>query len=54
MGQKAVVRTLPPQPGDVPVTFADIVKAQRLLGYNPQVKIEDGIPRFVDWFKRQA
>ena len=53
VGRKAVVRTLPPQPGDVPVTFADIAKARRLLGYNPQVKIEDGIPRFVEWFKGQ-
>ena len=53
IGRKAVVRTLPPQPGDVPVTFADIAKARRLLNYNPQVKIEDGIPRFVEWFKRQ-
>jgi UDP-glucuronate 4-epimerase len=54
VGRKAVVRTLPPQPGDVPVTFADIAKAHRLLDYNPQVKIEDGIPRFVEWFKGQA
>jgi UDP-glucuronate 4-epimerase len=54
MGRKAVVRMLPPQPGDVPVTFADITKAQRLLGYNPQVKIGDGLPRFVEWFKGQA
>jgi UDP-glucuronate 4-epimerase len=51
VGRKAVVRTLPLQPGDVPVTFADIAKARRLLGYNPQVKIEDGIPRFVEWFR---
>ena len=54
VGRKAVIQTLPLQPGDVPVTFADISKARRLLGYNPQVKIEDGIPRFVEWFKRQA
>jgi len=54
MGRKAEARMLPPQPGDVPVTFADIAKAQRLLDYNPQVKIENGIPRFVEWFKRQA
>ena len=54
VGLKAAVRMLPPQPGDVPVTFADIAKAQRLLSYNPQVKIEDGLPRFVEWFKGQA
>ena len=54
LGRKAVARMLPAQPGDVPVTFADIAKARRLLGYNPQVKIEEGLPRFVKWFKGQA
>lgn len=39
------------QPGDVPQTYADIRKAHRLLGYNPQTKIEDGIKRFVQWFR---
>ncbi len=39
-----------PQPGDVPITYANIGKARRLLEYDPQVKIEDGIPRFVEWF----
>ena len=42
----------PPQPGDVPITFADISKARAKLGYNPQVKIAAGIPRFVDWFRQ--
>lgn len=41
----------PMQPGDVPTTFADISKAQRLLNYNPTTKIEDGIPKFVEWFR---
>ena len=54
VGRKAAVRMLPPQPGDVPVTFADIARARRLLSYNPQVKIEDGLPRFVEWFKGRA
>jgi UDP-glucuronate 4-epimerase len=39
------------QPGDVPQTYADVRKARRLLGYNPQTKIEDGIKRFVQWFR---
>jgi UDP-glucuronate 4-epimerase len=39
------------QPGDVPQTYADVQKARRLLGYNPQTKIEDGIKRFVQWFR---
>jgi UDP-glucuronate 4-epimerase len=53
MGVKAEINRQPAQPGDVPITFANIEKAQRLLGYNPQVKIEDGIPRFIDWFRQQ-
>ncbi len=53
MGVKAEINRQPAQPGDVPITFANIKKAQRLLGYNPQVKIEDGIPRFIEWFRQQ-
>lgn len=49
---KATIERLPPQPGDVPQTFADITKARELLGYNPQTQIEDGIERFVQWFKK--
>ena len=44
----------PPQPGDVPQTFADIAKARRLLGYDPQTQIEEGIGRFVEWFRANA
>jgi UDP-glucuronate 4-epimerase len=54
LGKKAKIQRLPPQPGDVPVTFADIAKARKLLGYNPQTKIEDGIPKFVEWFRKQS
>jgi UDP-glucuronate 4-epimerase len=53
MGAKAEINRQPAQLGDVPITFANIEKAQRLLGYNPQVKIEDGIPRFIEWFRQQ-
>jgi UDP-glucuronate 4-epimerase len=53
IGKKAHLRQLPPQPGDVPVTYADISKAKRMLGYNPRVNIEEGIQRFVDWFREQ-
>lgn len=42
----------PPQPGDVPQTFADITKARRLLDYNPQTQIEAGIAKFVEWFRQ--
>jgi UDP-glucuronate 4-epimerase len=53
VGKRADIRQLPLQPGDVPITFADITKAKRLLGYRPQVAIEDGITRFVEWFGKQ-
>jgi UDP-glucuronate 4-epimerase len=48
---QAVIDRQPPQPGDVPQTFADVTKARQLLGYNPQTNIEEGIKRFVEWFK---
>jgi UDP-glucuronate 4-epimerase len=52
LGKKAVIDRQPLQPGDVPITFADISKAQRMLGYNPRVKAEAGVPLFVDWFRK--
>ena len=52
LGVKAVIDRLPMQPGDVPLTFADISKARDRLGYNPQVKIEQGIKLFAEWFKK--
>jgi UDP-glucuronate 4-epimerase len=52
LGKKAVIDRQPLQPGDVPITFADISKARRLLGYDPQVKAEKGIPLFVDWYRK--
>ena len=54
LGKKAIIERQPPQPGDVPRTCADISKAKRKLGYNPSVKIEQGIPLFVNWFKKTA
>jgi len=52
LGKKAIIDRQPLQPGDVPITFADISKARKMLGYNPQVKVEKGIPLFVDWFRK--
>ena len=43
---------LPAQPGDVPITFADVSKAARLLDYAPKVTIENGIALFCDWMKQ--
>jgi UDP-glucuronate 4-epimerase len=50
LGKPAILNRLPTQPGDVPITCADISKARARLGYHPRVKIEDGIPLFIDWF----
>jgi UDP-glucuronate 4-epimerase len=47
----AIIDRQLPQPGDVPQTFADIEKARRLLGYNPQTQIEEGVRRFIQWFR---
>ena len=47
----AIIDRQPMQPGDVPITFADITKAKKLLGYDPSTKIEEGIPKFIEWFK---
>jgi UDP-glucuronate 4-epimerase len=54
LGRKAVVDRQPPQPGDVPQTFADVSKARRLLGYDPRTPIEEGIRRFVEWFRGEG
>ena len=50
LGRKAQVNRLPEQPGDVPITCADISKARRLLGYNPTTPLREGLPKFVEWF----
>ena len=50
LDRHAEIDRQPTQPGDVPQTFADITKARRMLGYNPQTQIEAGIQKFVEWF----
>jgi UDP-glucuronate 4-epimerase len=54
LGKKAKIERLPVQPGDVPLTCADISKAQRMLKYEPRVKIEQGIPLFIDWYRQNT
>lgn len=53
LGIEPVIERHPMQPGDVQRTCADVSKARRLLGYTPTTNVEDGIPRFVRWFKEQ-
>lgn len=51
LGVTARKNYLPIQPGDVPRTFADVSKAKRLWGWEPTTSIEEGIPKFVEWYK---
>ncbi len=51
LGRKMQLDRKPPQPGDVPLTWADISKARRLLRYQPGTPIEEGLKRFVQWYR---
>jgi UDP-glucuronate 4-epimerase len=53
LNKQAKIDRQPSQPGDVPVTFADVSKARRVLKYSTSVKIEEGIPKFVEWFRQR-
>ena len=51
LGQKAKLRFLPNQAGDMDITYADITRARQLIGYNPQKPFKEGIRLFADWLK---
>jgi UDP-glucuronate 4-epimerase len=51
IGRKAEIEFVPLQPGDVPSTYADIEASQRDFGFEPRTSIEEGLPRFVDWYR---
>jgi UDP-glucuronate 4-epimerase len=53
LDKKAKIEILKSQPGDVSTTYADITKAKEMLGYRPRVKMEEGIRRFVEWYKKE-
>ncbi len=53
IGKKAVLKKLSMQPGDVNRTFADISKAKELIGYDPKTKFEEGIKKFVNWYRNK-
>ncbi len=53
LGKKARVKEMEAQPGDVSITYADITKARKMLGYQPKMDMEKGIQRFVEWYKKQ-
>jgi UDP-glucuronate 4-epimerase len=51
LGKKATIQELPLQAGDVPLTYADVSKSKRLLGYSPHTPIQEGIPKYVEWYR---
>jgi UDP-glucuronate 4-epimerase len=51
-GKRAIIEKLPEQRGDMPITYANIEKARRKLGYSPRVSMEEGIARFVEWYRQ--
>jgi UDP-glucuronate 4-epimerase len=51
LGKTADIRYLPAQPGDMPATYADITKAERMLGYRATTPVQEGLKRFVQWFR---
>lgn len=53
VGKKGLIDRQPEQPGDVPQTWADIIKARTLLGYEPKIDFSTGIERFVAWRNKQ-
>jgi len=53
-GRPAARRFRPPEPGDVPVTYADISRARAEIGYDPRTPIGAGVERFVEWYRRQG
>lgn len=53
IGKKADIEYIGLQPGDVEKTYANIEKAKRILNYNPQIEFEDGIEKFVRWYKEE-
>ncbi len=52
LGKTAIIEGLPEQRGDMPITYANIKKARRKLGYTPRVSMDEGIGRFVEWYRQ--
>lgn len=54
LGANPKIEQKPNQPGDVPITYADISKAKEMLDYNPKISIEEGIEKFIQWYKEHS
>ncbi len=53
IGKKAIIDWQEAQPGDVPITFANVSKAEKLLGYKPKTAPSEGIKKFVEWYRKE-
>lgn len=53
LGREPILNRQPDQPGDVPITYADVSKAERELGWKPVIGVEDGLDRFVKWYRER-
>ena len=53
VGKKAIIDRQPEQPGDVPQTWADVTKANKLFNYKPSITFKQGVERFVKWRSEQ-
>ena len=51
LGKKAQIEMLPMQPGDVPATTADVSALESDIGYRPKTTVEEGVPRFIEWYR---
>lgn len=54
LGKKAIVEEVPAPISEPPITYADVSKARRLLGYEPKVRVEEGLARFVAWMREEG
>ncbi len=52
-GMEAVIKHIDPQPGDVFTTYANIEKARKLIKYDPEIPIEEGLEYFMDWYREK-
>ena len=54
LSRKAIMKMLPMQPGDVPATYADVEDLNAAVGFTPATRLEEGIARFVEWYREYA
>lgn len=53
LGKKAIATDTPAPPSEPIVTYADVSKAKKLIGYDPKVRVEEGLKRFIDWMREE-